>query len=161
MQLGRVSFCAAIAALSLFVCARAQAAFTGLINVDFGGPQFSGAPQLVQTGPAEIGSAGDLWNAENLPQLGGGNQTASNLALLASDGSATGVQLSYNLADAGSYQAPGNGFAGGPLEPLMTDYFYAHGGGTVTLSGLTPGAAYDLFVYGDSNFDKSLRYTVN
>ena len=161
MRSGRVLSCALIAALSLLLSARAHAAFTGLINIDFGGPQFTGAPQLVQSGPAAIGAAGDVWNAEDLPLLAGGNQTASNLALVASDGSATAVQLAFNLIDGGSYQAPGNGFTGGPLEPLMTDYFYAHGGGTVTLSGLTPGGAYDLYVYGDSNFDKSLRYTVN
>lgn len=147
----RLGPCAAIALMAL-AAGPSRADFVGLLNIDF--KDTSGS---IYTGPLVVGAAGDTWNpfATSL----GVPQTGSNLPLLDASSAATSVTLSYETG--GAFPA---GTFPAPIGDVMNDYFYKHtqtGPGSFTLSGLTANATYDLYLYANSNFDKSFKYTVN
>lgn len=120
--LNRVGAAAVVGLLAL-VAAPAQAAFTGLIDIRFKAnrslPGYSG--------PAVVGAAGDTWNS--IYGDLGVSATASNVALVAADNSATSVTLAYDIG--GAYTA---GSFAPTLGDMADDYFYRHttGGPTVT-----------------------------
>jgi hypothetical protein len=137
----------------------ATAASADLIDVQFGSTTAvpnSGGPTAAYSGAAAVGASGDQWNQIGSPNTFFGPSTASNIALLDSAGASTGVALSYDTPD-GFLDINGHPdriFAGSPYENLMTSYMYAttrEGGGTVSLTGLTPGGSYDLYLYSAAN----------
>jgi len=136
-----------------------------LINVDFnndsagaahGGPD----PGPTMSGPALLGAAGDQWNGID-------STSGTNVALIAADGSATTVTLSFSSG--GGYDVYSFGgstpFLGTPYDALMQDYLY-NGGVTqsVTLSGLETNAIYNLVVYNAADsvaVGRETLFTVN
>lgn len=124
-------------------------AHAGLVNVDFN----SGTSSTTYSGAAVTGSAGDIWNGVN----GGALGTPTNLGnvpLVDSSGANSGVSLSFG-GTAGAYDATSAVclMAATSFAPLLCDYIYRYSGAaaTVTLAGLTPGAAYDLILYSMAN----------
>ncbi len=105
-------------------------AFTGLINLDFGG-----ATSSPKTGPAAVGeSANDFWNYLG-PQMPGPIANLMN-----ADGSVSPVSVTMsNLSSAGTI---------GSSDPMYNGYAYApqNQNGTLTLSGL-PAGTYSVFAY--------------
>jgi hypothetical protein len=125
-----------------------------LVNV-----QFNSSPGVgnTQSGAALVGSAGDVWN--NLGASG------ASVALNNSGGSASGITLTWSgsawTVDSGFY----NGFHSTAYGKLMDGYLYsipANGTRHLTLSGLTVGIDYNLYLYseGDSG-SNGRRLTVN
>ena len=124
--------------------ALAGSASAALINVDFGG----GA---VQSGPALVGSAGDVWNAVT--------SSASNAAVQYADGSSSPVTLSSTITGNWSLgnAAPtyGTNFYQTPYLNLMQDFTV--GTGTITFAGLPADTAMALYVYSQANQEGGLR----
>ncbi|MFG6487661.1 PEP-CTERM sorting domain-containing protein [Roseateles sp. BYS78W] len=126
-------------------------AHAGLVNIDFN----SGAAVGTYSGAAVTGAAGDLWNG-----VDGGSLSAptdsSNVPLLDAAGASTGITLSF-AGTGGAFDATGNGclMSTSSFAPLMCDYLYRslRADASVTLAGLTPGAAYDLILYASANTD--------
>jgi hypothetical protein len=104
-----------------------------LINVGFGNKD------VVQSGKAVVGAAGDHWNA---PDGGKGEK----LELTDVKGGKTGVRLTFE-ADHTYDAKTDTPFAHGPFENLMRHYLVALPRGKVTLDGLKPGAEYGLYLY--------------
>jgi fibronectin type 3 domain-containing protein len=147
-----------------------------LLNVNFdsagSGNNFGSGenPALAAaSGAGAIGSPGDIWNGENT--LGATTFTAG--ALVNSDGSASAVTLSL-FAAGGAFDnnSPGFGiispfswasvadmnadigYPNSPYAALMSSAINTGASGAnsfVALGGLTPGAAYTLFVYSAGN----------
>jgi hypothetical protein len=154
-----------------------------LIDVDFNGNAVGTAyggggvpsPGPAMTGAALIGSAGDQWNGIADSQLTFATYpsgvTASGLALIYADGSASGVTMS--LTGDGTYNAnePNWGntsaftTAGSPYSNLMQDMIYANNPDTITLSGLAANQTFNLVLYnaGDQNVagGRTSSFTVN
>lgn len=138
------------AALAIPAMASATPARAALIDVQFSGtfsfvcgyacPYFS--PQ--QTGAAVLGTNGDQWN--EFFASGASNQVLTDVG-----GAATSVLLSFS-AD-GAYTAAANydAFQGTTVAGLMQGYLVNNI--AMTLTGLTPGQGYDLYLYtqGDNN----------
>ena len=63
---------------------------------------------------------------------------------------------------AGVYDAENDaGFLGTPFEKLLRKYLYSNEAQKVTITGLTPGAKYDLVAYSASNMsDRKTKFTV-
>jgi hypothetical protein len=138
------------AALAIPAMASATPARAALIDVQFSGtfsfvcgyacPYFS--PQ--QTGAAVLGTNGDQWN--EFFASGASNQVLTDVG-----GSATSALLSFS-ADAAYTAAPYyDAFQGTTVAGLMQGYLVNNIG--MTLTGLTPGRGYDLYIYsqGDNN----------
>lgn len=140
---GWIAIGVAVSGLSWMPQARAS-----LINVDFNTDS-----SVTYSGAAIVGSAGDKWNG-----IDGGNlgtpANSSNVALLDAAGAATGVTLSM-AGTSGAYDSAGFGclIGSSPFAALMCDYVYrsAAAAATVTLVGLTPGAAFDLILYASAD----------
>jgi len=145
----------------------ARAAFSGLLNVDFGetSPTFNAIPSLTYSGAAVIGSAGDVWNGPQSLFAFTGHQSASGISLLDSTGAATAVTLGYDITGGYNSGAGTSPFDATTLAPLMRDYIYDRtdtaAPGSVTLSGLTANGAYDLYLYSASDGPKETLFTVN
>ena len=129
-----------LAVLSLALTQSAYSAFTiGTIDVDFNG---SVSPSATATGAAVIGTGTDVWNVIS-------GSTATNLALNLTTGVASsGVTLSLS----NTFTAGTSGGANGPNAALTQDFLAtSHASqaktGTVTLSGLTIGHAYEIYLY--------------
>src|SRR3954465_12732228 len=77
----------------------ARAAFTGLLNIDFGetSPTFNLIPSITYSGAGVIGSAGDTWNGPQSLFAFAGHQSASGISLVDSTGAATAVTLGYDV----------------------------------------------------------------
>jgi hypothetical protein len=156
--------------LALVPATRARAAFMGQLNIDFGelSPTFNGPPSTTYSGAAVIGSAGDIWNGPEIPFAFTGHRNGAGIALLDSAGAATGVALAYTVTGAYNIAAGAGPFHSSPLLPLMGDSWYNRNDtgqpGTITLSGLTAGGAYDLYLYSasdEANGLESTDFTVN
>ncbi len=145
----------------------AQAAFSGLLNIDFGetSPTFNAIPSITYSGAALIGSAGDVWNGPQTLFAFSGHQSASGIALLDSTGAATAVTLGYDVTGGYNSGAGTSPFDATTLAPLMRDYLYDRtdtaAPGSVTLSGLTANGAYDLYLYSAADGPKETLFTVN
>jgi hypothetical protein len=138
-----------LAAAILFLGVASGASASPLIDVQFtpnGSPSYSGA--------AVLGSAGNSWNTFRGGNSGGAS--GSGLSLKDATGASTGITLSYTTPN-GFFDATNFGatFMGTPYAALLDAYLYADkfgaGAGTVTLSGLTAGADYQLILYSVSN----------
>ena len=137
-------------AAAIAVTLSAQPSQAGLIDVQFSGTvsYVCGflcaytAPQ--QSGAAVVGSAGDQWN-----EVFASN--ASGLALTDTTGATTGLTLNFS-ADVAYTSAPYyDAFQGTAWANLMQGYLVNNI--SMTLNGLNPGQAYDLYMYtqGDNN----------
>jgi len=154
-----------------------------LIDVNFVGNSVGTAyggggvasPGPAMTGAAVIGSAGDQWNnigdsSFTFSSYPGG-VSASGLALIYANGSASPVTMS--LTGDGTYNAnePGWGntsaftTAGSPYSNLMQDMIYANVPQSITLSGLAANQTFNLVLYnaGDQNVGtgRTSSFTVN
>ena len=139
-----------LAAVIVAALAGTQAARAAPIDVQFSGT-FSyvcGYPcayySPLQTGAAVVGSAGDQWNEFFA-------SAASNQALLDTSGGTTGVTLTFAANGAYTSAPTYDAFQGTPWANLMLGYLVNNI--SMTLSGLTPGGSYDMYVYaqGDNN----------
>ncbi len=112
----------------------------GLVDISWGNKD------VVPEGKAVVGNAdSDKWNAMD------GN-TGDKIVLNDAKGDKTDVQVTYNAA--GTYDADKDGgFVGTKFENLMRHYLHTQEVSTITLTGLTPGAKYDLVVYSASDAD--------
>jgi len=121
----------------------------GMINVGFGNKD------VVQSGKAAVGAAGDAWNAPD-------GARGEKLALADVNGAKTSVTITFD-ADR-TYDAKNDSaFLHGPWENLMRHYLVATQARKVTLEGLAPGAAYSLYLYSASNpggEGRATRFTV-
>jgi len=118
----------------------------GLINVSFG------SKDIVPEGKAATGADKDKWNCPD-------GASGDNVELTDAKGDKSDVKVSY--AAAGAYDAPDAGFIGTAWEKLLRKYLYSNEAKTVTLTGLTPGAHYDLYLYSASNADnRQTKFTV-
>ncbi|WP_243359753.1 hypothetical protein [Fundidesulfovibrio terrae] len=135
-----------------------------LVNVQFGenndGAPFGG-PTPQYTGPGVVsGTAGNSWNliTNNFVSGPSAGMSASNIPLTDASGAPTSVLLSYSTPDSFidiSNLSPIFGSA--PQHDLLSSYLFADsmrngnpsghdGPGSVTLSGLIPGAMYQLIL---------------
>jgi hypothetical protein len=131
-------------ALALALAGTAGMAHAVVVNVDFE----SGAPDTY----SDVGvapDAGTVWN-----NLGPG---ANNAPLNDSSGAASPVSVSIT-GDVYDYENDG----GGTVNNLLRDYLYCwYSVGTVNLAGLTPNAAFDLYLYGQGdNPDQNSLFTL-
>ena len=139
---------AAAAMVLVGMAGRAQAKFdAGLLNVSFGNKD------VVPEGKALAGAAADKWNAED-------GASGDKVELTDAKGGKTDAKVTFESD--GVWDAPDDaGFLGTPYEKLLRHYIYAKEVRKVTLSGLTPGAEYDLIVYSASNTDgRKTKFTV-
>jgi len=125
-----------------------QQADASVVNIDF-----NSGPGVTYAGAAVVGSAGDKWNGIDGGSLGS-PATLNSVSLLDSTGAITGLTLSVTGTD-GAYDSTRAGclMSSTSFAPLICDYIYRGRGSnaTVTLAGLTPGAAFDLFLYSMAN----------
>jgi hypothetical protein len=145
------------------------------VNLAYGGGSPNPLPAMI--GSAKVGgSVADTWNEVTASLLAyssypNGLGTANPIPLNYADGSASGVSMTVSTPG-GTYCANaynwGNSSpfttAGSPYSALMQTMMYAQSGqsGTITLTGLAVGQAYDLYVYtaGDHG-TKNGGFTVN
>ena len=136
-------FVATVLVLPISSVARAA-----LIDVQFVSPGGSGANGTTGTafsGAALTGAAGDEWN-----QL---SAASGSSALLASDGSSSGISLSYSATVAYGLASYQQQFLSTPYANLMQSFLVSHNGEapmTLAFQGLTPGEAFSLYLYGQS-----------
>lgn len=129
------------ALLGTLACAPlARADFdSGMINVDLN----SGASPT-QSGAGVIGAGGDVWNGVTIPVDATGS---TGTLLLATGGASNGVTLDF-AGLFGFDGGAGNAFAATPYDALMRDVIgIGSSPATLTLSGLTPDALYEIYVY--------------
>ena len=132
-----------------------------LLDVQFGGGQYGSSPSPTQSGPAEIGSAGDIWNEFSSSSTG---ETLSNAPLTLAGGGGSGVDLSYSFGGgytgSGAQNDRGNNFYGTQYANLMLGYFAAYSTpSTVTLTNLPANTQFNLYLYGEGNSTEN-RQTV-
>ncbi|MTV37646.1 PEP-CTERM sorting domain-containing protein [Duganella radicis] len=113
-----------------------------------------------QTGAALIGAAGDYWNNYAVAAL-------SNQALKDSGGNGTGATLTFTSEGAYSANPAHTRFTGQPAENLMGGYLWSYDSQTsvrATISGLSAGHAYELYVYtqgDDGSWGRQISFNVN
>lgn len=142
-----------------------------LIDVQFNADEFnivydagagSPSPLPVMIGAAVIGSAGDIWNQVNSNVLAytappNDAHTVNPVPLNFVNGASSGVSLTLSTP-ASTYNANSTAWgnyspftaAGSPYSALMQSLVNDYAGdasGTVTLTGLAAGQAYNLYVY--------------
>lgn len=146
------------------------AALAGMINAQFGctaGTSCHGASHssVQMTGAAVVGSAGDQWNL--LSGATGIGVPGSNVALLDTGGSATGVSLSWTGFEV---YVPTNGqigaFGSTAFAPLMNSYLVAKPSSpaSMTILGLAANSEYALYIVtqGDRNANnRTTTFSVN
>jgi hypothetical protein len=113
----------------------------------------------IASGAAVIGSSGDKWN-----NLTGTPGQSTPVTLVNSGNASTNVKLTWTAA--GDYTIPNPGSANTANHNLMTSYIITNGatqstGNVVTISGLTPGGTYSLYLYTESNQHEGTEYNVN
>jgi hypothetical protein len=111
-----------------------------VVNVDFGG-----GPLYIGLGAAP--DSGTVWNQVVNSESGGTGSLVDSL------GVATTVSLSFDVIsqfNTGS-NTEGERGPGGALNPLMQDYLFSPTLKNFTIGGLTPGASYDLYLYGQGD----------
>jgi hypothetical protein len=145
------------------------------ISIQYGGNPPSPLP--VMTGPAKIGLPGDVWNTAPASLLTyasypSGMTTTAPIPLNYANGAPSGVSVTLS-APSGTYNANSFGnhspftSAGSPYSALMQTLMVVGAGqsGSATLTGLTPGQGYNLYVYtaGDNNVSggRQGQYTVD
>lgn len=122
-----------------------------LVNVQFNGTLGAGT---TQSGAAVVGTAGDVWN--NLGASG------TSVALKNPAGSASALTLTWSGSAWTVDPGLENGFYGTPYGRLMNGYLYTSGTSSLTLSGLTPGMDYNLYLYSEADVDgRRLTIDVN
>ncbi len=138
--------------LSLVILPAPTANFGINVNVQFDGTTYTGSHATPQVGPAVIGNAGDYWNPVSNPNPVGADTnriSGSILGLVDAIGVGTSFNLSY-LGDQDYNSGANTPFSGSgsPAENLMQAALRVINGGTgtVTVTGLSPGA-YDLYLY--------------
>ncbi len=131
-------------------------ATAAVVNVQFDQPQ-SGVSQ-VYTGTAAGPNTGTFWNQINTSNTNNGG-TVSGSSLLESDGS-TVTTIGFTLTggdlfgSAPSFTFNNNGTNNNLLENAVVGGPFSTGDKTaesLTISGLTPGATYDVYFYGAIN----------
>jgi hypothetical protein len=143
-----------IAASAAALVLAAPAARATLINIQFGtvGNAIGLPVTPAYTGAGVFGSAGDTWNLFKGPNPS--TTPGSNLPLVDSTGAATSATLSY-LGENGFFDSSNSVIKGlmgtTSYANLLDSYLYTRGTATITVSGLTSGAAYDLVVYSIAN----------
>ena len=166
--------------LSIICSAGLTGAHAQLINVQFadnatGNAYGGGGPAIepTQSGAAVLGSAGDMWNAlsgftySSYPTGGSGGP----YSLICADGSPSSITVS-NLTFDGSFASDEpnfpstSAFNGTPWANLMGAYISVPSQtppGYVSLTGLAPGATYNLVCYSAPNKGevRSALFTVN
>jgi hypothetical protein len=138
--------------LGLALTASAAAIPTNLIDVNFTGSDIN-SPGPAATGAAVIGAPGDTWNG-----LASFPPTTQPAALVAANGVASGVSLSWSSS--GSWNAGGSP---SPNPALTEAYLYQLGaGGTADLTGLQANQPYKLYLYtqNNDNNDRQTDFTV-
>ena len=105
----------------------------GMINVGFGNKD------VVQSGKAVVGAAGDQWNAPD-------GARGEKLELTDVKGGKTSVTITFD-ADRTFDAKNDSPFLHGRWENLMRHYLVAIQQHKVTLEGLKPGAEYSLYLY--------------
>jgi hypothetical protein len=126
------------AVFAIFAAAPAFANFsTGLISVKLGSRR--GAEV---SGKAVLGEDKDKWN-----MLEGGQ--GNSVAVSTTTDDLTDVKISYNSD--GAFDAGDAGFADTKYGPLLRNYLHSKQASVVRITGLTPGAQYDLVVFSASN----------
>lgn len=128
-------------------------AHAGLVNVDFNS---IGGSSGTYNGAAVLGRVGDTWNTLSGNSFGD-TAARSGIALSGSDGTSSGVTISFSGQD-GFYDVGdcgiGNGcgvFSFSQYKSLMDDYVYTSGTVTVSISGLVFDGAYRVILYSASN----------
>ncbi|MBK8094516.1 MAG: immunoglobulin domain-containing protein [Verrucomicrobiaceae bacterium] len=140
---------------SLVVLTTANTTPTPQVNLAFRSPTRGG---ITVTGAAAIGSSGSVWNNLTGAALSTTLQSQdllSNAALVSDSGAATGVALTLNAASPTQtinnvVKAWNNGTNFPTVTPIMDywTYYWWNGTVTLTLTGLRPGASYELYGYG-------------
>lgn len=102
------------------------------------------------TGPAVVGGA-DYWNSLTV-----GNGTG--VPLQSPSGGSTAMSITWT-SSRGDVWSGGNGFTGGPYATLMGSYIFNTDTSPkdIFISGLTAGAAFDLYVYSEGDSGASGR----
>ncbi len=103
-------------------------------------------PPVLMTGPDPMFGLGNVWNAFDVAGHDLPGTVDPSLNLVDADGDASGVTFSLVGSAAGFSNAPGG-------DPLYKDYLFANAGNagpsyTWSITGLTPGATYDMINYG-------------
>ena len=133
-----------------------SAGHASLIDLQFQNTLAAGPPPVVAySGAAVLGASGDVWNQIDSPSECSGACAMSNVPLTDSQGNPTSARLSFSNVAYVSFRPVGSYFNGSPYEHLMTDGVYTNAQyvpppGVFSLSGLVPGAAYDLLLYSAS-----------
>jgi PEP-CTERM motif len=112
-----------------------------LIDVQFGSTGPTASTQF--SGAAVTGAAGDQWNYF---RSGSGAS-----ALTDSLGAATGVSFTYSASGDYGVVPDQSAFYGTPAAALMQSFIYTSGTITITFDGLSPGEAFALYIYGQSD----------
>jgi hypothetical protein len=127
---------------------------SGVVNLDFDAP--GGA---TQSGQGVLESAGGFWNS-----LTAGAGSRNTAILFDSTGQATPVSVGYTGASGGYNAGTATSFSNTTLAALMADYLFVVNGSTatITLSGLSPGAEYDLVLFSnpDGGVARTSRFVV-
>lgn len=116
-------------------------ASAALLNMNFNGSGFSGE--------AVIGEAGDYWNSAD--------RGSGTVILRDADNAFTSYTVSIGGGDGNWNLSGGSGFSGTPLYELMNNFIYT-GGSPITLlfQGLSAGTHYNLYLYGQSDWNSHL-----
>jgi hypothetical protein len=112
-----------------------------LIDVQFGSTGPTASTQF--SGAALTGTAGDQWNYF---QSGSGS-----LSLTDSNGLATGLSITYSANGAYGVVPSESGFHNTPYAALMQSFIYTTSSISITIQGLSPDEAFDLYIYGQSD----------
>jgi len=139
----------AVVVLALAALVTSVGAQAGLVNIDFN----AGTAGPTYTGPAVVGSAGDVWNGISAGTLGVG-ASGNNLALIDAGGANNGITLSFTQTSGAYDTGVGCLMSGASTAALMCDYLYVGRTApavTVTFAGLTPGSLFDLILYSMAN----------
>jgi hypothetical protein len=131
-----------VASVLLANAAHAAVLQTDVVNVDFN----TTLPSPIYSGSAAGPVAGTYWNPIALGAKNGGLHTfGPTSTLLTSDGT-TGSNITISLSTINQYYTDENAVSPANGGDLLNDYAY-NTGYTLTISGVTVGAKYDLYVY--------------
>ena len=141
-------------AMVALVCLGGVAQADFVVDVQFGTAQT--APQV---GPAMIGAAGDQWNLLTA-------RSGTTVPLNNTSGGASGITLTWTSGTSGGTYSPPHGFDPErenvfrvtAYRNLMDGYLYnPSGSANISFSGLTPFAAYGLYIYTEGDYSSTGR----
>jgi alpha-galactosidase len=125
------------------------------LNIQINGhnsdPQGNSDPVMPNyQGAGAIGGSGDLWNHVAADSYGHALTIITPEKLLAADGTTvTRAQLAFTGFVSADYFPPNQG---APVENnLLNGYLVYRAGASITIGGLIPKAAYDLYVFGSNS----------